>query len=229
MPDRPARPGGEPATSTSSTQTRRKRVDEKIVQVVTERIPRRFGLDPVAEVQVLPDATAGALGALSLNVELQKAAEPGERRASVVERFGCTYAPGDKVMQTVNDYDKDVFNGDIGFVTAIDPDAEEMLGRLRRPAVSTSFGELDEVALAYATTIHKSQGSEYPAVVIPITTQHYMMLERNLLYTGITRGKQLVVLVGQKKAIAIAVRGARDRRRWSKLRRALATELIRGS
>ena len=138
-----------------------------------------------------------------------------------IERFGYTYRVGDKVMQTENDYEKEVFNGDIGFVATIDTDATEMVIDFDGREVTYSFGELDEVALCYATTIHKSQGSEYPAVVIPVMTQHYMMLERNLLYTGITRGKRLVVLVGQKKAIGMAVRGVKDRRRWSKLRERL--------
>ncbi|MEO0034675.1 MAG: hypothetical protein RLZZ501_698 [Pseudomonadota bacterium] len=129
-----------------------------------------------------------------------------------------TYRVGDKVMQTENDYEKEVFNGDIGFVTALNPDANELTIDFDGRPVVYAFGELDEVALCYATTIHKSQGSEYPCVVIPVMTQHYMMLERNLLYTGITRGRRLVILVGQRKAIGMAVRGAKDRRRWSKLR-----------
>jgi len=124
-------------------------------------------------------------------------------------------------MQTENNYDRDVFNGDLGFITAIDMDEAELLIDFDGRAVAYPFGELDEVTLAFATTIHKSQGSEYPAVVIPILTQHYTMLQRNLLYTGITRGKRLVVLVGQKKAVAMAVRNSRSRRRWSKLRELL--------
>jgi exodeoxyribonuclease V alpha subunit len=124
-------------------------------------------------------------------------------------------------MQTENDYEKEVFNGDIGFVTTIDSDANEVTISFDGRTVTYGLGELDEVMLCYATTIHKSQGSEYPAVVIPIMTQHYMMLERNLLYTGITRGQKLVVLVGQKKAVGIAVRGNKDRRRWSKLQERL--------
>ena len=124
-------------------------------------------------------------------------------------------------MQTENNYDRDVFNGDLGFITAIDMEEAELLIDFDGRAVVYPFRELDEVALAFATTIHKSQGSEYPAVVIPILTQHYTMLQRNLVYTGITRGKRLVVLVGQKKAVAIAVRNSRGRRRWSKLRELL--------
>ncbi len=125
-------------------------------------------------------------------------------------------------MQTNNDYDKDVFNGDVGYVRQVDPDAEEVVLEFDGRPVAYRFGELDEVALAYAISIHKSQGSEYPAVVIPIMMQHYMMLRRNLLYTGITRGKALVVLVGQKKAIGMAVRGKVEGRRWSKLAEWLA-------
>src|SRR6185369_12015603 len=123
-----------------------------------------------------------------------------------------------KVMQIQNDYEKDAFNGDIGFIAAIDTDEGELLIDFDGRQIAYEFGELDEVVLAYATTIHKSQGSEYPAAVIPVLTQHYPMLQRNLLYTGVTRGKRLVVLVGQKKAVAIAVRNVSGRRRWSKLR-----------
>ena len=135
-----------------------------------------------------------------------------------IERFGWTFCPGDKVMQVENDYDRDFRNGDLGVVSGIDMEEGELSGDFDGRDVSYGFGELDELVLAYATTIHKSQGSEYPAVVIPLSTQHYPMLQRNLVYTGVTRGKRLVVLVGQRKALAIAVKGARARRRWSKLR-----------
>ncbi len=188
----------------------------KIVEVVRHRIPRRFGLDPIRDIQVLCPMNRGSVGARSLTVELQ-AALNSDQDCPTVERFGYTYRPGDKVMQTNNDYDKEVFNGDIGYVDNIDPDAQEMTISFDGRPVLYDFGELDEVTLAYATSIHKSQGSEYPAVVIPVLTQHYPMLKRNLLYTGITRGKRLVVLVGQRKAIGIAVRGRQTRRRWSKL------------
>jgi exodeoxyribonuclease V alpha subunit len=193
----------------------------KIVEVVRNRIPRRFGFDPIRDIQVLCPMQRGGVGARSLNIELQKALNPGGTDKPTVERFGYTYRVGDKVMQTENDYEKEVFNGDIGFVAVIDTDAADMVIDFDGREVTYGFGELDEVALCYATTIHKSQGSEYPAIVIPIMTQHYMMLERNLLYTGITRGKRLVILVGQRKAIGMAVRGVKDRRRWSKLRERL--------
>ena len=158
----------------------------------------------------------GGLGARSLNIELQAALNPaGEPR---VEKFGSTFAPGDKVMQIENDHEKEVYNGDIGFVEGVDLDEAELTASFDGRSVCYGFGELDSLVLAYAATIHKSQGSEYPAVVIPVTTQHYAMLQRNLLYTGLTRGKRLVVLVGQAKAVAIAVRNVSGRRRWSKLK-----------
>ena len=139
-----------------------------------------------------------------------------------MERFGWTFCPGDKVMQVENDYDREVYNGDLGIISRLDMEEAELQVTFDGRNVTYGFGELDELVLAYATTIHKSQGSEYPAVVIPVTTQHYTMLARNLLYTGVTRGKRLVVLVGQRKALAIAVRNQGARRRWSKLREWLA-------
>jgi exodeoxyribonuclease V alpha subunit len=188
----------------------------KLLAIVRERIPKRFGFDPIRDIQVLCPMNRGGLGARSLNIELQTALNsPGEIR---VERFGWTFCPGDKVMQVENDYDKEVYNGDLGVVSRIDMEEGELTVNFDGRDLTYGFGELDELVLAYATTIHKSQGSEYPAVVIPLSTQHYPMLQRNLVYTGVTRGKRLVVLVGQRKALAIAVKGARARRRWSKLR-----------
>jgi exodeoxyribonuclease V alpha subunit len=188
---------------------------EKLLAVVRERIPRRFGLDPVRDVQVLCPMNRGGLGARSLNIELQRALNPpGEVR---VERFGWTFCPGDKVMQIANDHEREVYNGDLGIVRRIDLEEGELVVDFDGREIAYGFGELDELVLAYATTVHKSQGSEYLAVVIPLTTQHYPMLQRNLIYTALTRGKRLVVLVGQKKALSIAVRGQQTRRRWSKL------------
>ena len=192
----------------------------KLLVAVRERIPKRFGFNAIRDIQVLCPMNRGGLGARSLNIELQKVLNPpGEIR---IERFGWTFCPGDKVMQVENDYDKDVYNGDLGIVSRIDMEEGELVADFDGRNVTYGFGELDELVLAYATTIHKSQGSEYPAVVIPLTTQHYPMLQRNLVYTGVTRGKRLVVLVGQRKALAIAVKGAQTRRRWSKLREWLA-------
>jgi exodeoxyribonuclease V alpha subunit len=187
----------------------------RIIELVKTRIPRRFGLDPIRDIQVLCPMNRGGVGARSVNIELQAALNPaGDHK---VERFGWTFAPGDKVMQIENDYDKEVYNGDIGYIDDVDPNASEVLTNFDGRSVTYGFGELDMLVPAYATTIHKSQGSEYPAVIIPVLTQHYPMLQRNLLYTGVTRGKRLVVLVGQKKAVAIAVRNISGRRRWSKL------------
>ena len=193
----------------------------KIIEIVKHRLPKRFGFDPIKDIQVLCPMNRGGLGARALNVDLQKALNPPVD-AVFIERFGFTYRVGDKVMQTDNDYDKDVFNGDVGYVRRIDPDAQELVIEFDDTPVEYQFGELDEVALAYAVSIHKAQGSEYPAVVMPMMMQHYMMLRRNLLYTGITRGRKLVVVVGQKQAVGIAVKGKVETRRWSKLAEWLA-------
>jgi exodeoxyribonuclease V alpha subunit len=187
----------------------------RIVELAKTRIPRRFGLDPIRDIQVLCPMNRGRAGARSLNVELQAALNPaGERK---VEHFGWTYALGDKVMQIENDYDKEVYNGDTGTIEDVNPDAGVIVVSFDGRSVAYRIGELDMLVPAYAATIHKSQGSEYPAVIIPVLTQHYVMLRRNLLYTGVTRGKRLVVLVGQKQAVAIAVKNVSGRRRWSKL------------
>ncbi|MFC5508390.1 ATP-dependent RecD-like DNA helicase [Bosea massiliensis] len=192
----------------------------RLIEIVREHIPRRFGVDPVRDIQVLCPMNRGGVGARSLNIELQKALNP--RTEPRIEKFGTTFAIGDKVMQIENDYDEEVYNGDVGFVEAIDLDTGEMAINFDGRSISFQFGELDQVVLAYATTIHKSQGSEYPVVVIPVLTQHYAMLQRNLLYTGVTRGRRLVILLGQKKAVAMAVKNTSGRRRWSKLREWLA-------
>ena len=170
----------------------------------------------VRDVQVLCPMNRGGLRARALNAALQGALNPpGELQ---VERFGWTFGPGDKVMQVANSYDREVFNGDLGVITGVDLEEGELTVVFDGREVAYGFGELDELVLAYATTIHKAQGSEYPAVVIPLSTQHYAMLARNLLYTGVTRGRKLVVLLGQRRALAIAVRNQGARRRWSKLR-----------
>ena len=194
-----------------------------ILKVVGERIPARFGFDPIGQVQVLCPMARGGCGSRSLNIELQQLLNPDP--VEQVERFGWRFAPGDKVMQIANDYEKEVFNGDVGTIDAIDADSSELgvlfptseAGVQGSRLVVYGWGELDHLVPAYACTIHKSQGSEYPAVVIPLLTQHYAMLQRNLVYTGLTRGKQLVVLVGQKKALAMAVKNHLGRRRYTKL------------
>jgi exodeoxyribonuclease V alpha subunit len=192
----------------------------KLIEVVTNRIPRRFGLDPLKDVQVLCPMNRGVLGARNLNHELQRVLNPNPPAS--VERFGWKFSPGDRVMETQNDYDREVFNGDLGTVARIDDEEGAIVVMFDEREVIYPFGELDTLVPAFATTIHKSQGSEYPAVVIPVTTQHYTMLARNLLYTGVTRGKRLVVLVAQRKAIGIAVRGGSMKRRWTKLKEWMA-------
>jgi exodeoxyribonuclease V alpha subunit len=187
----------------------------KLMQVVLERIPQRFNLDPVNDVQVLTPMNRGGLGARSLNIELQTRLN-GQSEPKVT-RYGSTYAPGDKVIQRINNYDKEVFNGDIGIISSIDIEDSLLQITFDERIVDYEFNELDEIALAYATSIHKAQGSEYPAVVIPMAMQHFMLLERNLLYTGVTRGKQLVVVIAQPKALAMAVKNQRSQRRITNL------------
>ena len=196
-------------------------IAQTVVDLVQTRLPRKFNVDPVRDIQVLCPMNRGITGARGINQALQAALNPPSEQS--IDKFGNRFGVGDKVMQIENNYDRDVFNGDIGFVTGIDLDEEELAVEFDGRLVSYPFGELDELVLCYATTIHKSQGSEYPVVVIPISTQHYMMLKRNLIYTGITRGKTLVVLVGQKKALAMAVKGKQVERRWSKLKERLVT------
>jgi exodeoxyribonuclease V alpha subunit len=188
-----------------------------LVKLMQERIPERFRLDPIRDVQVLCHMNRGSLGVRELNTGLQRVLNPLRPSEPSVERFGWRFQMRDKVIQTENDYDKDVFNGDVGIVERVDPVEHQVAIRFDDRIVKYDFGELDEISLAYAVTIHKSQGSEFPAVVIPLATQHYMLLQRNLIYTGITRGKRLLVLIGQKKALGIAVRNDRPQRRYSGL------------
>lgn len=190
-------------------------INQKLMQVVCERIPNRFGLNAVKDVQVLTPMNRGGLGSRSLNIELQKRLNASS--SPQVTKFGWSYGPGDKVLQTVNNYDKEVFNGDIGTISSIDVEESEILIEFDGREVMYDINELDEISLAYAASIHKSQGSEYPAVVIPLATQHFMMLERNLLYTGVTRGKKLVVVIGQPKALAMAIKNKRSSKRTTAL------------
>ncbi len=189
---------------------------DKVVRFVKHTIPTRFKLNPITDTQVLCPMQRGGCGARSLNIELQKALNPNHTQA--IEKYGQLYSVGDKVMQTENNYDKEVYNGDIGFITKIDQEEKQITVVVDSKPVIYSFDELDELTIAYATTIHKSQGSEYPAVIIPVTTQHFTMLKKNLLYTAITRGRKLVVLIGQKKAIAIAIKSTKEARRYTKLK-----------
>ncbi len=191
----------------------------KLFASVTTRIPSAFGVDPVRDIQVLTPMNRGGLGVRALNVELQARLNPD--RQPRVERFGTTFAPGDKVLQRVNNYDKEVFNGDIGWISAVDPEQGTLTVDVDGRLVEYGFGELDELSLAYAASIHKSQGSEYPVVVIPLAMQHFTLLERNLLYTAVTRGRRLVVVIAEPKALAIAVKRRESRQRLTRLRERL--------
>ena len=190
-------------------------VAAKIVTLVRDRIPNRFGLDPVRDIQVLCPVNRDAIGAQRLNLDLQAALNPPGPSGLV--RAGWTYGPGDKVMQVRNDYDRDVSNGEIGIVRAVDQREGELTVGFDERRVTYGADALDELALAYAITIHKAQGSEYPAVVIPVVPQHAPVLRRSLLYTGVTRASRLVVMVGSRAALARAVGDDGTRRRWSRL------------
>jgi len=197
-------------------------VAAKLYATVTTRIPQKFGFRPIEDIQVLVPMNRGGLGVQAINLELQQRLNPdGEPR---VQKFGTTYAVGDKVVQRVNSYEKEVFNGDIGRISAIDLEKHTVTVDFDGRAVPYETAELDELALAYATSIHKSQGSEYPAVVIPLAMQHYRLLERNLLYTAVTRGKKLVVVIAEPKALRMAVRRHESQRRITQLRERLAGE-----
>ena len=188
----------------------------KIITMTCQRIPKKFNLDPVNDIQLLCPMQRGGSGARLLNSELQKALNPNYQEG--IAKFGQIFAVGDKVMQMENNYDKDTYNGDIGIISAIDKDEQEIVIDFYGNKVPYDYADLDQITLSYATTIHKSQGSEYPAIIIPITMQSYMMLRRNLIYTAITRGKKLVIVIGEKKAFAMAVRDSKSSNRYSKLK-----------
>jgi exodeoxyribonuclease V alpha subunit len=190
-------------------------LQQKLITIVSERIPNKFKLDALQHVQVLSPMNRGSLGAHSLNVELKKALN--NRGGQSISKFGTSFSVGDKVIQTVNNYNKEIFNGDIGYIQEIDFEEKILLISFDNNDIEYDFEELDEIALAYAVSIHKSQGSEYPAVVIPLAMQHYMLLQRNLIYTGITRGKALVVIVGEKKALYMAIKNNDPHKRITNL------------
>ena len=179
-----------------------------------KRIPRRFNYDPVDEIQVLTPMHKGVVGAANLNTQLQEALNPGDDGIIRGER---TYRINDKVMQIRNNYDKDVFNGDIGRIAGIQWEDRGVTITFDGREVVYEFSDLDEIVLAYAVSVHKSQGSEYPVVIIPIVTQHYILLQRNLIYTAVTRGKNLVVIVGSKKAMVIGINNNKTLQRFTRL------------
>ena len=188
-----------------------------LVDIVQHRIPRKFGLDPVDEVQVMAPMYRGACGVANLNTSLQEALNPAASNRVERRLGGRAFRVGDKVMQVRNNYERDVYNGDIGRVTGIDAVEQTLTVKIDGRPVVYDWGEADELVHAFAVSVHKSQGSEYPAVVMPMVTQHYMMLQRNLLYTAVTRAERLVVLVGTRRAIGIAVHNNKVRQRNSGL------------
>ena len=188
-------------------------------RIGTLDILNRLKFNPITDIQVICPMQRGSCGARSLNVELQKVLNPLSSEG--IQKFGQMFSANDKVMQVVNNYDKEVYNGDIGFMRSIDQINHKITVSFDNKLIEYSFDELDELQTAYAITVHKAQGAEYPAIVIPITTQHFPMLQKKLLYTAITRGKRQVFLVGQKKAIAIAVKNIKESVRYSKLKQFL--------
>jgi exodeoxyribonuclease V alpha subunit len=194
---------------------------DKILLLCKKNIARRFGYHPVRDIQVLTPMHRGLLGVSMLNERLQEVLNPN---AGKTIRGYKRFKYNDKVMQVVNNYQKEVFNGDIGYITAISPEEQEVSINFDGRTVNYDFSETDEIMLAYAVSIHKAQGSEYPAVVVPVMTQHYVLLQRNLIYTAITRGKKLVILVGSKKALAIAVRNNKPGSRYTMLKERLLQE-----
>ncbi len=187
-------------------------VVQLIRDLVTTRIPRKYKYDPVNDIQVLTPMNRGPVGTENLNRVLQDVINPGN---GGINRGIYTYRVNDKVMQIRNNYSKDVYNGDIGRIERIDEDEQEVTVTFDGRAITCDYTDLDELVLAYAVTVHKSQGSEYPVVVLPVMTQHYIMLQRNLLYTGVTRGKKLVVIIGTRRALAMAVKNDKTDERYT--------------
>jgi exodeoxyribonuclease V alpha subunit len=201
-------------------------IQAKLLELVSVRIPQRFKVDPIKEIQVLTPMNRGSIGAQILNNLLRD--RLNGQAAPQITRFGQPFALGDKVIQRVNNYDKLIFNGDIGYIQAVDVEAGSLQIDFEGQPVEYSLNELDELSLAYAMSIHKSQGSEYPVVVMPIAMQHYRLLARNLLYTGITRAKQLVVLIGQKRALHIAIQTISNQLRLTQLQPRLQEVFVKG-
>ena len=191
------------------------KVLEIILELASSRIPQRFGFDPLEDIQVLTPMHKGVVGAVNLNHRLQEVLNPGNRAVILGDR---AFRVNDKVMQIRNNYDKEVFNGDIGRITAISPGERQLATVFEGRDIVYDFSELDELVLAYAVSVHKSQGSEYPVVILPILTQHYILLQRTLIYTAVTRGRNLVVMVGSPRALAIGVNNSQTQQRFTRLR-----------
>ena len=195
---------------------------ERITELVKTKLPNYYGTAP-SDIQVLTPMQRGEIGAANLNMLLQQTVNPGD---SGLRRGGTLYREGDKVMQIRNNYEKEVFNGDVGKILTVDLENRELSVLFDGRTVTYDASELDELTLAYATTIHKAQGSEYPVVVMPLMMTHYVMLQRNLLYTGVTRAKRALVLIGTAKAVGCAVRNVTVRRRNTMLRERLKNTII---
>lgn len=195
--------GGKDSDFFFATKQTNQEVVDTVVQYCKTNLPRYYHVDPLQDIQVLTPMQRGECGAVNLNQVLQEAINPSK---IFLKRGGTQYRLNDKVMQIRNDYDKEVFNGDIGIITRVDMEERELTVRFDDRDVVYDVTELDELSLAYAVTIHKSQGSEYPIVVMPFTMSHFVMLQRNLLYTGVTRAKKILVLVGEKRAVYYAIK-----------------------
>ena len=197
-------------------------VIERMLSIIADKLPKLYGFNPLTDIQVLVPMNKGTLGVKNLNLLLQECLNPNKQIS--ITSMGVNFRQGDKIIQTVNNYDKEVFNGDIGFIQSIDLDENLIIINYDNKMVEYDKSELDEIDLAYAISIHKSQGSEYPVVVTPITTQHYTLLERNLVYTGVTRGKKMVILLGQKKVLYMAVKRVSANKRITSLDLKLAMQ-----
>jgi exodeoxyribonuclease V alpha subunit len=188
-----------------------------VIDIVCNRVPQKFGFDAIRDIQVLSPLYRGPAGVTLLNERLQEKLNPPAQNKLERKLYGATFRVGDKVMQVQNNYDKDVYNGDIGFVRSLDVVDQSLLADFDGRAVLYDWSEADQLTLSYAVSVHKSQGAEFPVVVMPIVTQHYLMLQRNLLYTAVTRARKLCILAGSRKAISIAVRNNKTMQRYTAL------------
>ncbi|MBU7587432.1 MAG: AAA family ATPase [Nostoc sp. TH1S01] len=189
---------------------------QAICELITEFIPM-LGFNRASDVQVLCPMSRGLVGTRNLNMVLQQLINPPSPHKAEIERSGMTLRVGDRVIQQMNDYDREVFNGDLGTILSIDTEEQEVTVEYGGRAVVYDYADLNEITLAFAVSIHKSQGSEYPVVILPLYMQHYMMLSRNLFYTGLTRARKLAIVIGSKKAISLAVRTTNDQQRYTRL------------